>query len=298
MTIRNGFTVIAIMTVLLLNGCQQPSLSSGESSPVQAAPEPAAKPAPAKPPVTLNAYTVSWTEECGVRQAFSAALGSIEQLGINQIPRSNVRGSSLEKVPIANYDTGDELSASLYAVATADISFQVKMLLLPPESTEITIIAASETQPRDILKKQSDYLKQKISERIAHPTLPDEQVILPKTMTFDGTPDGVYWVLSQWADKKGFKRVNTGNGDQYYRSLSCSSASGIRFFFGMRLVDSGTTRLDIKVSNYENKDEFTIMQSDLLEVLESIQSQPQTTRDSDSPASSQTAQSVSRSCFN
>lgn len=281
MNIRVCLGAICLM-ILVSGGCQrsvktgaEPTVTEGQSQPAQSA----EKPARAKPKPPLNEYKVSWQEDCSVEQAFAMGAKVLEDLGLRQETRQTrvvqtrdrQTGRTItQRVPVSERGgASDSLSAVLEANTTGDIQFKIRILLMPPQSSEITITAASASQPQDVLKKQSDYLRQKISEAIAQSPLQEEPVPYPQTMTFDYNTDQVYDVLLRWAEKKGFKR-DGGGGDPYYKTFSCETASNIRFQFSMRLIEANKTKLEMNIYNYENKDEFRMILADLMESLEAL----------------------------
>ncbi|MCE5185769.1 MAG: hypothetical protein LLF76_06555 [Planctomycetaceae bacterium] len=290
MHIRTGVAAVFLATVVFC-GCQrsvktepEPAVTEGQSQPAQSA----EKPAPAKPKPPSNEYKTSWQENCSVERAFAAGAKVLEDLGLRQEARQTrmvqtrdprTGRTIAQRVPVSERGgASDSLSAFLEANTTGDIQFKVRMLLMPPESTEITIAATSISQPQDVLKKQSDHLKQKISEAIGQQPLQEEPVPYPQSMIFDCGTSQVYDALYKWADKKGFNRNNGGGGDQYYKTFACNSASNIQFQFSMRLIDVNKTKLEISIFNYENKDEFKLVLADLLkslEALKTVNTQPQ-----------------------
>lgn len=291
MRTRNYLPILAGLTaVFLFAGCQRSAIQPVEPTAAEAAAsKPDTKPAPAKPQVILNEYKVSWNEECEVEQAFAAASKVLEDLGLRLSPdrtrtvpvRDPRTGRTIaQTVPVSDrYGATDALSAFLETTTTGQIKLEIRMLFMPPDSSEIAITATSASQPEHVLKKQSDYLKQRISEKIQQPMLSEEPVPYPQTMTFDSSPDAVHGILIQWADRKGFRRETSSESDRYYKTLLCSSASVIRFQFTMRLVDENETRLEIKIDNYQGKGEFKMILRELLESLESVETQPNTAQE-------------------
>jgi len=282
---RVGLSVTLFLLVFALSACHKSAVQTAETSvqtPAEDASQANEQAASEKPKPPLKEYRETWREECAVEQAYLAAVSVLEDLGLRQssgqsrtvTTRDPRTGRTItQQVPSGSGGRSDGLSAFLEAGTTAGIQYRINMLLVPPASTEITIFASSQNQPESILRSQSEYLRQKIAEAIQQGPVQEESVPYPKVMVFDSGTNGVYSSLIQWATKQGFK-LNTSEGDQYYRSLSCTSASGIQFQFFIRLIESNKTKLEMNVSDYQNKEEFAVILQGLTEALENSNDSP------------------------
>ncbi|MEN8127447.1 MAG: hypothetical protein ABFR90_06535, partial [Planctomycetota bacterium] len=149
------------------------------------------------------------------------------------------------------------------------------ILLMPPESCEIAIIATG-PNPTDILSKHGKFIKNKISEGIQQQPDISDSIPYPKTMLFDRTVYEVSGPLFDWYQEMSFSKAGGGRGDLFYREHICATASGIRFTFKMWLLNTNKTKLQIDIQNYEGKEEFPMILKSLEEVLDGIgQSQPE-----------------------
>ena len=137
----------------------------------------------------------------------------------------------------------------------------------------IAITATSANQPNEVLEQQVSYLKQKIGEAIEQEppqTAGEVQLPYPESMVFNCPVDEVYNALYQWADKQGFDRNSSGGRDRYYRTVTCETASDIRFLFTLRLIDANKTKMQIVINNYEDKDEFPMILKGLEDALNGL----------------------------
>lgn len=287
MKIRVWLVLLAVVCAVLLSGCQG-SAAKTEKSAV-AAPE-EEKPCSKKPskPVPQIEYKVSWEEKCLVEQAFDAGAMVLEDLGLagnrksRQVRRRDPRTGRMvlkREYDSSQYGRNDGFSAFLRTNTTAGIEFQINILLLPPETSAITVIATSRDQSKEVLKRQSEYLKQKINEMIQQGPAQEESTPYPEMMVFDRTVDEVYDVIyHRWMEREGFNHQNSG-GDKYYKTIECKCASEIYFRFEMRMIDTNKTKLEIRVSHYEGKEEFGMILKSLLDILQSIEIEKPVTED-------------------
>lgn len=229
-----------------------------------------------------QSYTIRWDEHCSVERAFDGCEQAVKDLGLTTSNRyttqrvQNPQTGQIEtkRVPV---DGGtarqDGLSGMLETQTTAGIRFQISILLSPPESAMIAITATSANQPNEVLEQQATYLKQKIGEAIQQepPQTADEiQLPYPESMVFDCPIDQVYNALYQWADKQGFDRNSSGGRDRYYRTVTCETASDIRFSFTLRLIDANKTKMQIVIKNFDGKDEFPMILKTLEEAVKGL----------------------------
>lgn len=305
MKTRICLILLALMIALPLTGCQQAAAKTEELPAAAAEEAPQPKPtrtASSNPKPQQNTSELSWIESCSVEQAASASKRTLVDLGFgisSSTPTSNTRsvttrdpktGRTITKqVPITTTRTSstrsssgsvnfrsDGLSATLMVRSVAGIEFQIVILLIPENACQVTINASSLEQATDILKQQSNHLKQKISQAIQNPeaepepVITDESLPYPETMVFDRTIDQVSSTIYNWSQRERFKHSGGGE-DKYYRSAYCEGASRIKFEFQVRLINDNKTKLDIRASGYEGKDEFNLILKGLLETLQELQ---------------------------
>jgi hypothetical protein len=87
-------------------------------------------------------------------------------------------------------------------------------------------------------------------------------------MVFDRAVEDIYDAINNWASKGQFRHNGRDRSDRYHKASEVECGSGIRFYFTMRLVNDNKTKLEIKVSGYEGKDEFDFILRGLMESLE------------------------------
>ena len=264
-----------LMVTLSLVGCQQSAAQTdakvGES----------AKPAPPQ-----NACKMTWDENCSIKQTSAATKQALEDLGLggsgapktrSVTTRNPKTGKKITKLVPINTGTGsvslksDGLSAIVKAKSVTGIEYNINILLLPPESCRISIMATG-SNPTDILKGHSIFIKQKISEAIQNPE-PEavaEPAPYPKTVILEHEVTKVYEILDGWGNNMGFD-CQSSRGDLFYRALSVSTGSGINFRLVMRSIDSNNTKLEMDVGRYEGKEEFPMILKSLEDTLAGLE---------------------------
>ncbi|MHC5082927.1 MAG: hypothetical protein ACYTET_03180 [Planctomycetota bacterium] len=229
-----------------------------------------------------NETELSWQQDGSVRQAFNASRIVLEDLGLahdlsnmqNVSTRDPKTGRMIRRtVPANRQAQSDGLSAVLKGKSTAGIDFDLNILFVSPQTSQITIKAISSNQPKEILKEHSEFLKQQITETIERkPTESQDKADstpYPKTMTFNRTANQVSKAIYDWANRERFERDSQGQ-DRFYKFIHCQCGSGIGLNFTIRLIDTNKARLEIEALNYEGKDEFKTILQGLQEVLEEL----------------------------
>ncbi len=306
MKTRICLILATLMVTLSLVGCQQSAAQTdakvGES----------AKPAPPQ-----NVCKTTWEENCSVKQASAATRRALEDLGLGgpDVPKTRTvrtrdpkTGKTVTKqVPIVpktrtvttldpktgrrttklvpiNTGTGsvslksDGLSAIVKAKSVTGIEYDINILLLPPKSCRISMVATGPNPP-DILKKHSFFIKQKISEAIQNPELQAvaEPVPYPKTVILEHEVVKVYEILDGWAKNMEFD-CQSHRGDVSYKAFSFSTGSRINFTFKMRLIDTNKTKLQIDIQNYKGKEEFPMILKSLEDILSGLKEDKNTSK--------------------
>lgn len=286
MKTRLSIVLLVLLFTITFSGCQQPQTQlyqADEPMAVKTSEPPAQEPKPAsKPKPSLHTHELTWEENCSVEQAFDAAGRVLEEMGLaaqsGQTRTIRVRDPRTGRTVTKNVSTrpegqSDGLSAILEARSTANIEFNITILLMPPESCQLNIRTTSSARPEDVLERQNLYLKQKISEAVRQELTQtddmDQPSDYPKMMVFDRTVDQVYSVLYSWAGRENFEHGSSGR-DRYYKVIECKAASEIQFIFTLRLIDANKTRLEIDASNYAEKDEFKVILQSLTKALEEL----------------------------
>ncbi|MHC5154733.1 MAG: hypothetical protein ACYSO4_00855 [Planctomycetota bacterium] len=295
MKTRICLILTVLMFALTLSGCQRAAAKTEEQPAViaeETTQPKSAKPTPRKTKPQQNRAKLSWTEPCSVEQAASAAKQTMEDLGLGGQATTKTRtvrtrepktGKTVTKrVPVSTgsgsdsgriYFKSDGLSAYVNAKSVTGIEYRINILLMPPESCRIAITATG-PNPSDILKEHSTFIKQKISEAIQNPPAEAEEVTetlpYPETMVFDRTVSQVYNVIYNWSRQEKLDHSRGNSNDKYYRDARVNCASRIEFTFQMRLIDDNKTKLEIKASGYEGKDEFDLILKTLTESMEAL----------------------------
>lgn len=287
---RICLVLLSLTLMLPLCGCQE-STAKTDSQSIPAAKETSQKKSKksTKPAQPKNVSKLSWSENCFVEDATIAAAWVLEELNLGSSRSSGTRtvrtqdpktGRIVTKqVPVTRGGTGpvhtrnDRLSGIVSAKSTAKTEYVINVSLIPPESCRIEIVATG-PNPTDILKKHNKYIKGKISEAIENPVqeqdVTAEPLPYPETMIFERTVNDVYRVIYNWARAEKFDQDSGRGDDKYYRYIECKSDSKIRFIFRIRLIDENKTKLEMKVTDYEDKDEFNVILKSLLEALQEL----------------------------
>lgn len=294
MKTRISLILLALMIALPLVGCQRSVTKTDEfrdviaEEPPQPKSEKSVETAPSK-----NTYKLNWEEKCSVEQATAAAQRTLEDLGLGGPGTSKTRTVTTRdpktgrmitrQVPVSTgsgsgsvYSKSDGLSAIVAAKSVTGVEYNITILLTPPQSCDISITTVG-PHPTDILSKHVKFIKQQISEAIknpeaeAEPEISEEPLPYPETMIFNRTVSEVYKAIYNWSSKERFRHSGrSNNDDRYYKSADIECASGIKFSFSMRLIDDNKTKLDIKASGYEGKDEFDLILQGLMETLQEL----------------------------
>lgn len=279
MKMRAGCAVLAAMlTVCLLSGCQSSSTKAEKSATAAAEPK-MEKKAASKSVPPKHEYNVAWQQDCTVQQAFSASRKVLEDLDLK------VSGSGSRTVQTRDPKTGrtirrnvpysggrsDDLSAQINADSVAGIGFELTFLLLPPKSCEFSILAASSKQEKEILKKQSHFLKARIMEAIQQDASePEAAGVADKGLEafiLDCTMGQAYDLIYQWGKKWNFNQKDAGGDSFTYKYLSYIAGSDIRFDFKFRMIDSQKTKLELEVNNTDGKDEYAVIRRSLNDAI-------------------------------
>jgi predicted transcriptional regulator len=278
--------ILVPLIAFALTGCQQSAAQTDAQ--LIAVEEPSSttepvspKPKPRRPAPSQNVHKMSWEEKCSVEQAFSASMQTLGKLelatDLDRTRNIRVRNPRTGRIGNTQVSTNrdarsDGLSATLKGRSTANVDFHITILLMPPESCRILIMATSPNQPEDVLEQHSHFLKQKISEAIQNPEaeVANEPVPYPQTMVFERSVDQVYSAIRHgWAEKERFEFDGDGR-DRYYKVIDCTCGSNIKLKFTMHLIDTNKTKLEIEASNYEEKEEFNMIIQRLTDTLQTL----------------------------
>ena len=277
MKIRVWLVLLAVVCAVLLSGCQG-SVAKTDKAAIATteAENPCSK--KAQKPVPQVKYAVSWEEKCLVEQASSACAMVLEDFGLGDahnrsrtVRRRDSKTGRTVTQRISVEGRTDDFSSFFRGRTTAGIEFQISILLMPPETSAITVTATSRDQSKEVLKRQSEYLKQKISEIIQQGPAQEEPLPYPEMMIINRTVDEVFDAIYAWAREANFDvESNSGHG-RFYAQITSHSRSGIHLNFTMRLIDSNKIKLEIDIEGYEGKEEFKMILKSLLDVLQSLE---------------------------
>lgn len=279
--------LLSLTLTLSLFGCQESSAKT-ETQPVAIEENLKEQSKQKQPAPPRNVSTLNWEEPCSVELATSAAKRAFGELGLSDSSkpqktrtvrtRDPKTGRMLTKqVPIATgnsvYSISDELSGVVKGKSVAGTEFIVHVSLIPPESCHVEIIATGPNPP-EILKKHTAYIQKKISEAIKNPVQEEEvtgePLPYPETMVFNRPVNEIYKVVYNWGRTEKFHQSGGNSDDKYYQYVEYTSESNIRFIFQIRLVDENRTKLKLKVSGYEEKDEFNMILKSLMDALQEL----------------------------
>lgn len=285
MKTRICLILAALMVTLSLVGCQR---SAAKADGQTAVVEEDSKPQPTKTEPPQNTVKLSWVQPCSVEQAASAAKQSLEDLGLGGSDKPKTRtvtirdpktGRTVSKqVPISGLGSiavkSDRLSAFVRAKSVAGVDYLITIILMPPESCEISIVATG-SNPTDILSKHGKFIQNKISEEIQQQQDISNSIPYSKTMIVNNTISEVFKKVNGWRESNHFLRLTTQNnpkdGDSFYQKLSCRTASDIHIEFLMHLIDTNKTKLQIDIQNYEEKEDFPMILRSLEGLLKELE---------------------------
>ncbi len=217
-------------------------------------------------PTTPGECELTWSEKCTVRQAYDAIQALFyETLGLSKLPIGQGGSVAIDKI-----------SAKVRGRSANNVIFSVYVVFDAPDVSIITLKAEGKTQRSDILKKQTLFIRSKISEAIAKkPEVVDVKPVsmpYPKTLILDHSIDHVYSVVYGWQKNEKFRLDNRGySSGKYYKRLRCSTGSGIDFSFSIRMIDVNKTKLVIDVKDFEGKDEFKMILKSLEVALKALE---------------------------
>ena len=285
MKTRICLILAALMITLSMVGCQRSAAKTdGQTAVVEEVP----KPQPTKTAPPQNTVKLSWVQPCSVEQAASAAKQALEDLGLAGPGETKTRtvttrdpktGRTISRqVPVSDSGSvavkSDGLSAFVKAKSVAGVDYLMTILLMPPESCDISIVA-TDPNPTDILSEHGKFIKDKISEGIQQQLDVPNSIPYLKTMIVNSTISEVFKSVNGWRESNHFTRFTTknspGSGDSFYQTLSCRTASGIRVEFLMHLIDTNKTKLQIDIQNYEEKEDFPMILRSLEGLLKELE---------------------------
>ena len=98
------------------------------------------------------------------------------------------------------------------------------------------------------------------------PQAAKEQMPCPETLVLNRSVDDVSGALGAWIKNMGFSPEQS-YGDSFYRYVGCRTGSGIRLKFWMKLIDADKTKLQIRITDYERREDFPMILKSLEGVL-------------------------------
>ena len=280
MKTRICLILAAFMVMFPLVGCQRATETESQASVTVESPPPTSAP-------PQNTVKLSWVQPCSVEQATSAAKQVFEELDLSGPTDTKTRtvttrdpktGRTISRqVPVSGLGSvavkSDGLSAFVRAKSVTGVDYLISIILMPPESCEISIIATG-PNPTDILKKHSVFIQKKISEAIQKQVDISASIPYPKTLMLDSDTNEVYSIVNGWRESNHFTTVATEgprDGDLYYRQLNCRTASGVQIHFSMTLIDTNKTKLKVDIQGYEAKEDFPMILKSMEDMLKKLQ---------------------------